>query len=237
MQGLPKIALEVGAELPDLNQICDVVDLVPTFRMRAGGALVEASVSLYAVYGSEEIPVRADGMTPPVIIQAPGEGVRRPRCIRVDIPAQQEAAQKLSDLGLVPDQTGQMFTANGDRAIQFWSEGLGRLPEDWDLFVPEDLVGTQVRSAPVGVFAKVSSGMDWLNVKLSFEAEGAGVERDEIRRHRPGQEARAPRRRLNWCSITSQQMMIAIELTAAGRTALSFSHAGIQDFAAHAGSM
>ena len=42
MQGLPKVALEIGAELPELQQIADVVDLVPTFRMRAGGSLVEA---------------------------------------------------------------------------------------------------------------------------------------------------------------------------------------------------
>ncbi|HTJ84013.1 MAG TPA: SNF2-related protein [Polyangiaceae bacterium] len=182
MQGLPKIALEVGAELPELGQIADVVDLSPTFRMRAGGSLVEANVSLFAMYGTEEIPVRADGITPPVLIQPPAEGMRRARCIRVDIAAQQEAAEKLADLGLVPDPTGLTFVANGDRAIQFWSEGLGKLPEDWDLFVPEDLVGTEVRSKAVSVFAKVSSGMDWLNVKLSYEADGVGVDRDEIRR-------------------------------------------------------
>jgi len=241
MQGLPKIAFEVGAELPDLAQICDVVDLVPSFRMRAGGALVEASISLFAVYGSEEIPVRADGMTPPVIIQAPGEGVRRPRCIRVDIAAQQDAAQKLADLGLEPDQSGQMFTATGDRAIQFWSEGLGRLPEDWDLFVPEDLVGTQVRGAPVAVFAKVSSGMDWLNVKLSFEAEGVGVDRDEIRRAiaqgkkyvRLDDGSFAP-----FDATKLQQMMDReIELlTSAGKNGkLSLAHAGrIQELLQHA---
>ncbi len=182
MQGLPKIALEVGAELPDLNQIADVVDLTPTFRMRAGGSLVEASVQLYALYGHEEVQVRADGITLPVLIQPPEEGQRRPRCVRVDIAAQQEAAQRLLDLGLVPDDSGQSFVARGDKAITFWSEGLGRLPDEWDLFVPEDLVGTQVRSATVAVFAKVSSGMDWLNVKLSYEAEGVGVDRNEIRR-------------------------------------------------------
>ena len=182
MQGLPKIALEVGAELPDISQICDVVDLVPTFRMKAGGSLVEASVSLFAVYGTEEIPVRADGITLPVLIQAPTEGVRKPRCIRVDIAAQQDAAQKLNDLGLGPDSSGQAFVGHGDKAITFWSEGLGRLPDDWDLFVPEDLVGTQVRGAPISVFAKVSSGMDWLNVKLSYETEGVSAERSEIRR-------------------------------------------------------
>ena len=90
MQGLPKIALEVGAELPDLGQIADVIDLIPTFRMRAGGSLVEAQVQLYAAYGDHEIAVRADGITPPAIIQPPEEGMKRARCIRVDIAAQQE---------------------------------------------------------------------------------------------------------------------------------------------------
>jgi len=182
MQGLPKIALEVGAELPDLGQVAEVVDLPPTFRMRAGGSLVEANVSLFAAYGDLEIQVRADGITPPVLIQPPEEGMKRARCIRVDIAAQQEAANKLASLGLSADETGESFVASGDAAIRFWSEGLAELPDDWDLFVPEDLVDTQVRHKPVGVFAKVTSGMDWLNVKLSFESEGISVDRDEIRR-------------------------------------------------------
>ncbi len=182
MQGLPKVALEIGAELPDLGQIAEVVDLVPTFRMRAGGSLVEAHVELHAAYGDEEIQVRADGITPPILVQPPEEGMKRARCVRVDIAAQQDAAGKLGALGLRPDETGQMFVANGDAAIRFWSEGLAELPDTWDLFVPEDLVDTQVRHKPIGVFAKVTSGMDWLNVKLSYESEGVGVDRDELRR-------------------------------------------------------
>ena len=182
MQGLPKVALEIGAELPDLSQIAEVVDLVPTFRMRAGGSLIEASVSLFAAYGEEEIPVRADGITLPVLIQPPEEGQKKARCVRVDIAAQQDAAGKLLALGLRADETGQSFAANGDAAIRFWSEGLAELPDTWDLFVPEDLVDTQVRSKPISAFAKVTSGMDWLNVKLNFESEGVGVDRDELRR-------------------------------------------------------
>ncbi len=182
MQGLPKIALEVGAELPDLGQIAEVVDLPPTFRMRAGGALVDARVELFAAYGDEEIQVRADGITLPVIIQPPEEGSKRARCIRVDIAAQQEAAAKLEGLGLKADSSGQFFVAQGDSAIRFWSEGLAELPDTWDLFVPEDLVDTQVRHKPIGFFAKVTSGMDWLNVKISYESEGMGVDRDELRR-------------------------------------------------------
>jgi superfamily II DNA or RNA helicase len=182
MQGLPKVALEIGAELPALEQIAEVVDLIPTFRMRAGGSLIEASVSLFAAYGEEEIQVRADGISLPVLIQPPMEGQKKARCIRVDIVAQQDAAEKLAALGLRPDETGQSFVATGDAAIRFWSEGLAELPDTWDLFVPEDLVDTQVRTKPIGVFAKVTSGMDWLNVKLSYESEGVGVDRDELRR-------------------------------------------------------
>ena len=32
------------------------------------------------------------------------------------------------------------------------------------------------------MFAKVTSGMDWLNVKVSYESEGMAVDRDELRR-------------------------------------------------------
>ena len=40
----------------------DVVDLVPTFRLRAGGTLTEARVALRAAYEDTEVDVRADGM-------------------------------------------------------------------------------------------------------------------------------------------------------------------------------
>ncbi len=241
MQGLPKIALEVGGELPDLNQIADVVDLTPTFRMKAGGSLVEASVQLYAVYGSEEVQVRADGMTLPVLIQPPEEGQRRPRCVRVDIAAQQEAAARLADLGLVADESGQSFVGRGDKAITFWSEGLGKLPEEWDLFVPEDLVGTEVRSSHIGVFAKVSSGMDWLNVKLSYEADGVGVSRDDIRRALAEGKKYVRLEDGSFAPFNPEQMQAMLDrevelLTAAGKGGkIPLAHAGrIQELLQHA---
>jgi superfamily II DNA or RNA helicase len=198
-EGLPKVALEVGAELPDLSQVADVVDLVPTFRMRAGGTLTEARVSLRAAYEDVEMDVRADGMTPPVIVKPPaplesGEGGTPPvggpqplmsqrpraRCIRCDIAAQQDAASKLRDLGLIPDEDGNGFVVRGDDAIQFWTEGIGQLPEEWDLFVPDDLVDVNVRSESLSANARVSSGVDWLSLRLSFEAEGVAVSQDEL---------------------------------------------------------
>jgi SNF2 family DNA or RNA helicase len=168
--------------LPDLSQVADVVDLVPTFRMKAGGALTEVEVTLTATYSETEVEVRADGLSPPIIILPPQEGQKRARCIRVDIAAQQAAVEKLLDLGLEADESGQHFVAHGDDSIQFWSEGVGSLPEDWDLYVPEELVGTQVRSKPVTMNARVSSGVDWLSVKVAYESEGVGVAREELER-------------------------------------------------------
>ncbi len=180
--GLPKVALEIGAELPDLSQVADVVDLEPTFRMRASGSITEANVALRAAYGDLEVEVRADGISPPILILPPEEGQKRAKCIRCDIVAQQDAAQTLLELGLSPDESGEFFVAEGDRAIGFWSEGVGSLPEDWDLYVPEHLLGTHVRTAAVTSHARVSSGVDWLSVKLVFEAEGIGVDRNELLR-------------------------------------------------------
>src|SRR3954468_13851581 len=98
----------------------------PTFRLRAGGSLTEARVSLRAAYEDVEIDVRADGMTPPVIVKPPKasdgdddeeftRGPRRLRAdkratvIRCDIAAQQEATTNLRALGLRADEDGQGF--------------------------------------------------------------------------------------------------------------------------------
>jgi len=127
--------------------------------------------------------VRADGMTPPVIVKAPEVGsTKRARCIRCDIAAQQAAAGRLRELGLNPDEEGNGFIARGDDAIQFWTEGIGALPEEWDLFVPDDLVDVQVRSAALNASARVSSGVDWLSLRLTFESEGVAVTQDELGR-------------------------------------------------------
>jgi superfamily II DNA or RNA helicase len=182
MTGLPKVASEVGADLPDLDQVADVIDLEPSFRMQAQGDLVDALVSLHVSYGDVETQVRSSGLGPPVLIQPPEAGGRRVRCFRCDIAAQQEAASKLLDLGLSPDETGTYFIAKGDKAIQFWSEGIGSLPETWNLYVPDDLVDTQLRTARVVPVGRISSGMDWLSVKIYFESEGMTVPREELAR-------------------------------------------------------
>ena len=180
VQGLPRVAGEIGAELPDLSQVADVIDLTPTFRLRAGGGITEAHVYLKAAYRELEVEVRADGISPPVIVLPPAEGQKRATCIRTDIAAQQDAVQRLLDLGLSPDESGEAFIAEGSKAIQFWSDGVAALPEEWDLYVPEELVGTTVRNKTVTMNARVSSGVDWLAVKIVYQSDGVGVERDEL---------------------------------------------------------
>ncbi|MBI5532778.1 MAG: SNF2 helicase associated domain-containing protein [Deltaproteobacteria bacterium] len=182
MTGLPKVALEVGADLPDLDQIAQVIDLEPSFRMHAQGELVHTIVSLYVSYGDLETQVPSKGLGPPVLIQPPDKDNPRVRCFRCDIAAQQQAVQKLLDLGLKPEESGTVFVADGDKAIEFWSDGIAQLPETWALYVPDDLVDTQLRSHTVVPFGRISSGMDWLNVKLTFESEGVGVSREELQR-------------------------------------------------------
>jgi superfamily II DNA or RNA helicase len=178
---LPRLSLELGATLPDLSQVADVVDLPPQFRMRAGGSLVKAEVSLRTAYGDLEVEVRADGISPPIIVKPPGESQRgRATCVRADIVAQQEAVQLLIDLGLKPGEDGESFVAEGADALRFWSEGIGSLPESWDLYVPEELVGVQVRSKPVQMQARVSSGVDWLNVQITWESDGVSIDRKDI---------------------------------------------------------
>lgn len=178
--GLPRVAGDVGADLPELSQVADVIDLEPKFRLRAAGGLTEAQVALRAAYGDLDVEVRADGISPPVIILPPPEGHKRATCIRTDIVAQQNAVSLLLEAGLCADESGETFVAEGQDAIDFWSHGVATLPKTWDLYVPEHLVGATVRNKPLLMNARVSSGVDWLSVKISYESGGVGVDREEL---------------------------------------------------------
>ncbi len=182
MSGLPRVAGEIGAELPDLSQVAQVVDMQPKFILRAGGGLTDANATLRALYGDTEVEVRADGISPPILVLPPVEGQKLARCIRCDIVAQQEAVQFLLDAGLLPNDTGESFEATGERAIRFWSDGIPQIPKNWSLYIPEEFVGTQVRNQSVTMQARVSSGVNWLNVKFMWEAGGVGVDRSELER-------------------------------------------------------
>jgi superfamily II DNA or RNA helicase len=177
---IPRVASEIGAELPDLSQVAQVVDMQPKFILRAGGGLTEANATLRALYGDTEIEVRADGISSPILVFPPVDGQKLARCIRCDIAAQQEAVNLLLEAGLAPNDSGEAFEAHGDRAIKFWSEGIPKIPKGWRLYIPEEFVGTQIRNQPVRMQARVASGVDWLTVKFVWDAGGIGVERSEL---------------------------------------------------------
>src|SRR5690606_33767426 len=120
---LPRVALDMGAQLPELSQVAEVIDIRPSFIFRAGGSITDAEASLKARYGDLEFEVRADGISPPIVVLPPVEGQKRAKCIRTDIVAQQQAVQLLLDGGLSPTECGESFEAQGSESIRFWSEG------------------------------------------------------------------------------------------------------------------
>merc|ERR1711916_162058 len=61
------------------------------------------------------------------------------------------------------------------------TEELGSLPENWDRYIPDDLVGVHVRDKAVSPRARVSSGVDWLSLDMTFEVAGMAVDEDELR--------------------------------------------------------
>lgn len=133
----------------------------PTYRLRAGGTISFANATLVAVDGDIETPVDPD---------EPGE--------------HREAAGKLFALGLVSDGAGTFVSPLTDDNVapRFWTDGLAELPEEWEFFVPENLVDVRVRKKPLGSFAKVTSGRDWLKIKLRYESDGVAADPEELRR-------------------------------------------------------
>ncbi len=181
-EAIPRIAAEIGAELPSLGDVADEVDVPPAFKLRAFGELIEAHVQISAAYGDTELVVRAVGMSPPIVVLPPAGPGKKARCVRANVLEQQQAVELVRELGFVPDEDGKGLVCRGDDAIHFWTEGLGSLPEDWEYFVPDDLVDVQVRQEDVGARARVSTGMDWLGLRITFAAGGVAVPPDELAR-------------------------------------------------------
>ena len=55
------------------------------------------------------------------------------------------------------------------------------LPAEWERFIPNDLVGVTVRDKAVTTRARVSSGVDWLSLDMTFEVDGVGADERELR--------------------------------------------------------
>ncbi len=175
---IPRVATSLGTQLPELSSVADLVDAHPRFELRANGDLLEAELRLRVLYQDLAFDVPVNGFPSPLAIQHSGQ---RPRVLRRDVGNEMAAVQKLMDLGAKVNEAGDALVIEGDEAVAFWTEGLATLPEAWERFVPSDLTDVTVRETPVTPQMRVSSGVDWLSLDMTFSAGGVAVSADELR--------------------------------------------------------
>jgi superfamily II DNA or RNA helicase len=179
---IPKVAASLGTELPDLSSVADVLDAAPHFQIRAVGDIVEAKVKLRVDYQGSEYDVPPSGFPSPLAFQGPDRGATRPKVVRRDVGAEMAGIQEILNLGgFSVDESGEFLVVRGDDAIRFWTEGMGALPETWDRFIPNDLVDVTIHDSAVAPQARVSSGIDWLSLHLTFQVDGIAVDEEELR--------------------------------------------------------
>lgn len=178
---IPRIAASLGAELPDLSSVADLVDAKPHFELKANGDIIDVQVRLLVRYEDQEFEVPPDEFPSPLAFLPPKNGDARPRVVRRDVGAEMAGIQALMSLGFEVSESGEELVVQGDGAINFWTVGIGELPEDWDRFIPDDLVDVTIRDGSVTPQIRVSSGVDWLNLDMAFESGGAVVREEELR--------------------------------------------------------
>jgi superfamily II DNA or RNA helicase len=178
---IPRVAASLGADLPDLSQVADLVDAHPSFVLITDGDIVEARAKLHAQYGEHDFAVPPMGFPSPLSFLPPAGRSIRPRVVRRDVGAEMAAVQTMLNLGFTPDDAREGLVAHGDTAVSFWTQGIAELPKGWDTRVPDDLARVNVRSTPVTAQMRVSSGVDWLSLDMSFTTDGVAVDADELR--------------------------------------------------------
>ena len=180
---IPRVATSLGSDLPTLSSVADVIDAPPQFQLKVDGDLIEAKARLRVVYDDHEFEVPSSGIPAPLAFLPPnpksGE-TGRPRVVRREVGGEMAAVQELLNVGFELDERGELIV-RGDKAIGFWTEGIGTLPEAWDRFIPDDLVDVTIRTAPVTARMRVSSGVDWLSLDMRFDAGGVAVDEEELR--------------------------------------------------------
>lgn len=180
-ESIPRVAALLGAELPDLSAVADLVDQKPRFELKANGDIIDARVRLYVRYEDQEFDVPPDEFPSPLAFLPPKKGQGRPRVVRRDVGTEMAGVQALLNQNFEVSESGEELVASGDDAIAFWTNGIGELPEDWDRFIPDDLVDVTIRDESVTPQVRVSSGVDWLNLDMKFESGGAVVREEELR--------------------------------------------------------
>ena len=188
---MPRVAASLGTELPDLSQVADVLDATPEVldprdrrHHRSARAAEGATTTQF------EFDVPPAGFPQPLAFQTPERGAARPRVVRRDVGAEMGAVQQLLNLGFARGRGRRgagRARRRGDRVLdrghRLAARGLGALhPER-----PRRREGARQGRA---TRARVSSGVDWLSLDMTFEAEGVGVDERELR------ECLAPGRRL-----------------------------------------
>ncbi len=178
---IPRVAASLGAELPDLSQVADLVDAQPDFILITNGDIIEASARLRVRYGEHDFPVPPAGFPSPLAFLPPAGRSTRPQVVRRDVGGEMAAVQRILNLGFKPDEAGEGLVTRGDSAVSFWTQGITELPAAWEKRVPDDLARVLVRTTPVSPQMRVSSGVDWLSLDMSFSTEGVAVNELELR--------------------------------------------------------
>lgn len=181
MEFIPRIAHMLGADLPDLSQVADIVDERAGIQLRIDGDIVGARASLSVVYDGEEFDIPPVGFASPLAFLPPLGKSGRPRVVRRDIGTEMAAVQQLLSRGFEVSESGDDLIVMGDDAIQFWTVGIAELPTDWERYIPDDLVDVKVRRETISPQMRVASGVDWLELSMIFGAGGAVVAADELR--------------------------------------------------------
>jgi superfamily II DNA or RNA helicase len=181
MDFIPRVASSLGADLPDLSSVAELTDERPQLQLRGNGDIVEARVKLKVVYGDQDFDIPPNRLPSPLAVLPPARRGGRPRVVRRDVGQEMAAVQQVLNLGFEVDAPNEELVARGDDAIGFWTEGIGTLPEEWDRFVPDDLVDVTIRDASVTPQMRVSRGVDWLSLDMTFDAGGVAVDEAELR--------------------------------------------------------
>jgi superfamily II DNA or RNA helicase len=178
---VPRVAASLATELPDLSQVADVLDAQARFSLRATGDIVGARVQLSVKYEDFEYPVPPSGFPQPLAFHNPSRASGRPVVVRRDVGAEMAAIQQLLNLGFCVEEGTQELMLSGEQAVSFWTVGIASLPDEWQRFIPNDLMQLNVRASNVQPRARVSSGVDWLSLDMKFEVDGVAVSERELR--------------------------------------------------------
>ena len=176
---IPQVAVKLRADLPDLSSIADLVDAKPEIQLWCEGDIVHTLASLKVTYGDQAFDIPPDSFPHPLAFLPPSDGDDRPRVVRRDVGAEMTAVQQMMDQGFEVEDG--VLLARGEDAIDFWSGGIGELPEEWERFVPDALANVKVRNESVSAQMRVSSGVDWLSLDMAFSAGGSSVSENELR--------------------------------------------------------